>query len=139
MKLTAEEIQQKISSLKTMDDVTEFMKGIAATAVAKVSEEQAEEPGPAIAGRRFRTAVRDASKVRRYEPAENDLEQNVIALYAKGLTTRDIATYLKEHHDVEISQRRFKKTTKPEAGRSLEPLHYRAEAEGFEPSRGLLP
>lgn len=52
MKLTAEEIQQKISNLKTMDDVTEFMKTVAATAVAKVSEEQADEPAPVIAGRR---------------------------------------------------------------------------------------
>lgn len=105
MKLTYEEVQEKISSLKTMDDVAAFMKDIAATAIEKVNgDKEQEESAPVITHRRLRTAVREAGKAKRYEPAENDLEQNVIALYAKGLTTRDIVMYLKEHHGVEISQ-----------------------------------
>jgi hypothetical protein len=53
MKLTVEEIQQKLGNLKTMDDVTEFMKTVAATAVAKVSEEQANEPSPVKDNKEF--------------------------------------------------------------------------------------
>jgi transposase-like protein len=104
MQLTPEEIQQKISTLKSMDDVAAFMKDIAASAVAKVSGEESDEPAPVIGSRRLSSAIKGAVKAKRYEPAENDLEQNVIALYAKGLTTRDIMLYLKEHHGVEISQ-----------------------------------
>jgi transposase-like protein len=104
MQLTPEEIQQKIGSLKSMNDVAAFMKDIAASAIAKVNGEQDDEPAPVIGSRRLNSAVKSATKAKRYEPAENDLEQNVIALYAKGLTTRDIMMYLKEHHDVEISQ-----------------------------------
>ena len=104
MQLTTEEMQQKISTLKSMDDVAAFMKDIAASAVEKVNGEGADEPAPPIGSRRLNSAIKGAAKVKRYESAENDLEQNVIALYAKGLTTRDIMLYLKEHHSIEISQ-----------------------------------
>jgi transposase-like protein len=39
-----------------------------------------------------------------YEVAANDKEAMVISLYAKGLTTRDISTYMKAHHGSELSQ-----------------------------------
>ncbi len=104
MQLTPEEIQQKIGSLKSMDDVAAFMKDIAAVAVAKVNDGEEDEPRTVATSRKLKAAISGAAKAKRYEPAENDLEQNVIALYAKGLTTRDIMMYLKEHHDVDISQ-----------------------------------
>jgi len=101
--LSYEEYREKMGGLKTMDDVMSLMKDLVAPAVAEMGPAK-EEPGPALSSRRLKTAVKEAGKAKRYESAENDLEQNVIALYAKGLTTRDISTYLKEHHDVEISQ-----------------------------------
>jgi putative transposase len=102
--LSYEEYQQKMSSLKTVDDVVAFMKEFVAPAAEEIAGEKVEQPAPVLGRRRLQTAVRDAAKAKRYEPAENDLEQNIIALYAKGLTTRDIMMYLKEHHDVEVSQ-----------------------------------
>ena len=39
-----------------------------------------------------------------YDIAANDKEAMVISLYAKGLTTRDIASYMKNHHGVDLSQ-----------------------------------
>ncbi len=34
----------------------------------------------------------------------HEIEEKIIALYTKGLTTRDIMNYLREHHQVEVSQ-----------------------------------
>ena len=40
-----------------------------------------------------------------WRPAvSREIEEKIIALYAKGLTTRDISNYLREHHQVEVSQ-----------------------------------
>jgi transposase-like protein len=39
-----------------------------------------------------------------YDIAASDKEAMVISLYAKGLTTRDIASYMKSHHGIELSQ-----------------------------------
>lgn len=39
-----------------------------------------------------------------YDVVENDTEAMVISLYAKGMTTRDIAGYMKNIHGVEMSQ-----------------------------------
>ena len=40
----------------------------------------------------------------RQQIPEKDLEEKIINLYAKGLTTRDIGNHLKETYGVEISQ-----------------------------------
>ena len=101
--LSYEQYQEKVSNLKNMDDIAAFVKDLVAPAVEQVSEEKSEAV-PATGQRRVRTAIKQAALAKRYEPAENDIEQNIIALYAKGLTTRDISSYLKEHHGVEISQ-----------------------------------
>lgn len=40
-----------------------------------------------------------------WRPAvSHEIEERIIALYTKGLTTRDIVNYLREHHQVEVSQ-----------------------------------
>ncbi len=40
-----------------------------------------------------------------WRPAvSHEIEEKIIALYTKGLTTRDIMNYLREHHQVEVSQ-----------------------------------
>jgi putative transposase len=39
-----------------------------------------------------------------YDVVANDNEAMVISLYAKGLTTRDISTYMRSHHGMELSQ-----------------------------------
>jgi putative transposase len=103
--LSYEEYQEKVANLKNTDDLTAFIKDLVAPAVTKIDEPRPEIiPAPTIGRRRINMATREVVNAKRYDSAENDLEQNVIALYAKGLTTRDIANYLKEHHQVEISQ-----------------------------------
>ncbi len=40
-----------------------------------------------------------------WRPAvSREIEEKIIALYTKGLTTRDIMNFLREHHQVEVSQ-----------------------------------
>lgn len=40
-----------------------------------------------------------------WRPAvSREIEEKIIALYGKGLTTRDVSNYLREHHRVEVSQ-----------------------------------
>ena len=40
-----------------------------------------------------------------WRPAvSHEIEERIIALYTKGLTTRDIVNYLREHHQIEVSQ-----------------------------------
>lgn len=34
----------------------------------------------------------------------SEIEEKIMALYGKGMTTRDIVNYLREHHQVEVSQ-----------------------------------
>lgn len=98
--LSYEEYQEKVSNLKSMEDVASFVKELVAPAVETITEERA--PAPAFTKhKRLKT---DLPITKRYESAEDDMEQNIIALYARGLTTRDIATYFKEHHGIEVSQ-----------------------------------
>lgn len=48
--------------------------------------------------------ILEGERYKKYGVIDNEIDEKVIALYAKGLTTRDIANYLKENHSVELSQ-----------------------------------
>lgn len=41
--------------------------------------------------------------VRRYQTVQSDVEQKIVAMYAKGLTTRDINGYLQDIYGIEVS------------------------------------
>ncbi len=98
--LSYEEYQEKVSNLKNMDDVASFVKELVAPAVEIITEERP----PAATFTKHKRIKTNLPIPKRYEIAENDVEQNIIALYARGLTTRDITSYLKEHHGIEVSQ-----------------------------------
>lgn len=103
--LTYDEYQKKITSLKTPEDVALFLKEIGSSALESVSSEE-HHSIPTTRGRRRILKEEDLRNPhqKRYEAAENETEEWIIALYAKGLTTRDIVNYLKEHHRMDISQ-----------------------------------
>ena len=104
--LTYEEYQRKVGGLKTADDVLAFAKELIAPATDAIHENNGGSL-PIFPRRRRRGFKEDdlrGTNEKRYEAAENETEERIIALYAKGLTTRDITNYLKDHHGIDISQ-----------------------------------
>ncbi|MBU6321307.1 MAG: IS256 family transposase [Patescibacteria group bacterium] len=117
--LTHAEYQARLKSITTPEEAAAFAQELLAPVLADLSRapEPVEEPEAAPAeeekprtkqGRRP-TIPELASRQNPvaspwYEVAANDKEAMVISLYAKGLTTRDIASYMKSHHGVELSQ-----------------------------------
>lgn len=76
------------------------------TPVMMNGESDAEARTPIARRRSRKLALLDevhSPGMKKYEIAENDTEEKIIALYAKGLTTRDIANYLKELYGIEVS------------------------------------
>ena len=101
--LTYEEYQKKISSLKTQEDIDAFVKDL----TAPVLEANQDQNKPEVQRHKLRGSKKfDLPNLqqKRYEATENETEEKIIALYAKGLTTRDITNYLKEQHGIEVSQ-----------------------------------
>jgi putative transposase len=118
--LTPEQYQERLKALRTPEDAAAFAQEMFASTLAslprtpvveKVEEPEEIEEQPVLATKQGRrpTVPELASRQNPaaspwYEVASNDKEAMVISLYAKGLTTRDIATYMKSHHGVELSQ-----------------------------------
>ncbi|MBU6214761.1 IS256 family transposase [Patescibacteria group bacterium] len=122
--LTHEGYQERLKNLRTPEDAAAFAQEMFAATLANLSRtpvaEKIEKVDAAPIPAEEQT-VRTTKQGRRptiaelasrqnpaaspwYEVASNDKEAMVISLYAKGLTTRDIATYMKSHHGVELSQ-----------------------------------
>ncbi len=97
--ITKEQYQQKIASLQTPEEIAVFVKEYVIG-----SESDASLPAKRGRPKKFIDLPPPSSNESWKELAGNDLEEKVIALYAKGLTTRDIANYLKEQHKMEVSQ-----------------------------------
>ena len=108
------EYQSKIKSIRTPEDAAAFAKELLGS-VAERPEEGADKSGNDQAVQERREPVRSplASPRRKkveavispwYDIAGNDNEAMVITLYAKGMTTRDIVSYMKIHHNVELTQ-----------------------------------
>ena len=102
--LTQEQFQQKIATLKTPDEISAFLKE---HTIAPANAENATASAPAKRGgwrkKKLDFLAPDSNESWKHI-AGNDLEEKVISLYGKGLTTRDIVNYLKDHHKVELSQ-----------------------------------
>jgi transposase-like protein len=109
--LTHADYQERVKSIRTPEDATAFAQELFAASLAGAPEpaiEEEPEARPKRMGRRL-TAADLVSRQNPgispwYEVTSNDKEAMVISLYAKGLTTRDIATYMKAHHGMELSQ-----------------------------------
>lgn len=131
--LSYEEYQEKVKNLKTMSDVTAFAKELIAPTLQSMLEgELTEHLGyekHAASGRgsgnsrngyskkkvktsfgaadlnvpRDREGSYEPVAVKRYETVESDVEEKIIAMYAKGMTTRDIHTYMADIYGIEVS------------------------------------
>jgi transposase-like protein len=131
--LSYEEYQKKIKKLKTMSDVTNFAKELIAPTLQSMLEGELTEHlgykkhaasgrgsgnsrngysqkkvrtsfGPAdLSVPRDRKGLFEPLAVRKYETVESDVEEKIIAMYAKGMTTRDIHTYMRDIYGIEVS------------------------------------
>ena len=105
--MSYEEYQRKVTSLQTPEDIASFVKELVAPAFEKMDTTKPSYIPVARVPRRRRGIREDdlrGPSEKRYEAAENETEERIIALYAKGLTTRDITSYLREHHGIDVSQ-----------------------------------
>ncbi len=131
--LSYEEYQKKVSGLKTLTDVTNFAKELIAPTLQKMLEAELDEhlgykkhdPSGRNSGNsrngfsqkklktsfgqenlnipRDRNGSFEPIAVRKYETIESDVEEKIVAMYAKGLTTRDIAAYMHDIYGIEVS------------------------------------
>jgi putative transposase len=49
--------------------------------------------------------------IRKYETTANEVEDQIVAMYAKGMTTRDIENHLKDIYGIEVSASLISKVT----------------------------
>jgi transposase-like protein len=131
--LSYEEYQEKVNNLKTMSDVTNFAKELIAPTLQSMLEAELTDHlgyekhdaagrnsgnsrngysdkqlktsfGPAaLKVPRDRSGSFDPLAVKRYETIESDVEEKIIAMYAKGMTTRDIHAYMKDIYQIDVS------------------------------------
>lgn len=131
--LTYEEYNEKVRNLKTMGDVTNFAKALIAPTLQAMLEAEMEHhigyPKHSKLGNnsgnsrngysskelkgsfgnadidipRDRNGEFEPVVVKKYENVESDLEEKIISMYAKGMTTRDINSHMKDIYGVDIS------------------------------------
>lgn len=111
--LSYAEYQEKVKNINSPQAAAAFAQELLAPMLVGLSkgepetEEETEAPRKRM-GKRL-TAADIVSRQHPgmspwYDVVANEKEAMVISLYAKGLTTRDIATYMKAHQGVELSQ-----------------------------------
>ncbi|MBI4994432.1 IS256 family transposase [Candidatus Peregrinibacteria bacterium] len=131
--LSYEEYQEKVKNLKTSKDVNNFLKELVApTLQAMLEAEMTEHLGyekygaegrgsgnsrnghseKTIKGNlgqgvlrvpRDRNGNFEPIAVRKYETVESDVEEKIISMYAKGMTTRDINVHMQDIYGVDVS------------------------------------
>lgn len=131
--LSYEEYQEKVKNLKTSKDVNNFLKELVApTLQAMLEAEMTEHLGYdkySAAGRnsgnsrnghstktlkgnlgtaelavpRDRTGEFEPIAVKKYETVESGVEEKIISMYAKGMTTRDINAHMQDIYGVDVS------------------------------------
>lgn len=131
--LTYEEYNEKVKNLKTASDVTNFAKELIAPTLQKMLEAELDNHlgynkhstlgnnsgnnrnghskkdlktsfgTEKLSVPRDRNGTYDPIAVPKYSTIENEVEEKIIAMYAKGLTTRDINGYMEDIYGVNIS------------------------------------
>lgn len=131
--LTFDEYQKKLSELKTASDVTNFARDLIAPALQHILEaEMSEHLGytkygakPTVGGNsrnghssktlrtsfgeaeiaipRDRTAEFEPQIIPKHSTIQDDVSQKIIAMYGKGMTTRDINDYLQDIYGIDVS------------------------------------
>jgi putative transposase len=131
--LTYEEYQDKLKKLKTSKDVSNFAKELIAPVLQEMLEsEMTEHLGydkhslkgknsgnnrnghskkilktsfgqSQIAVPRDRNGDFEPEAVRKYETVDSDVEEKIISMYAKGMTTRDINEHMGDIYGISVS------------------------------------
>jgi putative transposase len=131
--LSYEEYQEKVKKLKTFGDVTAFAKDLVAPTLQAMLEGEItnhlgypkHHPAGNLTGNsrnghskktikgnfgeaeiqipRDRRGKFDPIAVKKYETVESDIEEKIISMYAKGMSTRDINSHLKDIYGVNVS------------------------------------
>ncbi|MDP3989381.1 MAG: IS256 family transposase [bacterium] len=131
--LSYEEYQAKVANLKTASDVTNFVKDLIAPTLQvmleaemtehlgyKKYEEKGTHPGNSRNGHskkllrtsqgyaaleipRDRNADFNPQIIPKHRTIQGDVEEKIIAMYAKGMTTRDINGYMYDIYGVDVS------------------------------------
>lgn len=131
--LSPEEYEEKVKSLKTSKDVNNFVKELVGPTIqAMLEAEMTEHLGYDkynAAGRnsgntrngysektlkgnfgqttihvpRDRNGEFEPIVVKKYETIESDVEEKIISMYAKGMTTRDIQSHMQDIYGIEVS------------------------------------
>lgn len=131
--LSFEEYREKVKNLRTAADVTAFAKDLIAPVLQTMLEAEMSEHlgyekhdpkgkhtgnnrnghsvktlrtsfGPApIEIPRDRNGTFEPRAVPKYATVQSDVEEKVIAMYAKGMTTRDINAYMADIYGIDVS------------------------------------
>lgn len=130
--LSYEEYQEKLKGLKTADDVNGFLKDLVAPVLQEMLEAEMTDhlgygknnvkgnnTGNSRNGYskktvksnlgetdinipRDRASDFDPQAIKKYQTSTSDIEEKIISMYAKGLTTRDINEHLKDIYGVNV-------------------------------------
>lgn len=131
--LSCDEYQEKVKNLKTSKDVNNFLKELVAPILqAMLEAEMAEHLGyekysssgrnsgnsrnghsektlkgnlgaAQLAVPRDRNVDFEPMAVKKYETVESGVEEKIISMYAKGMTTRDINAHMQDIYGVDVS------------------------------------
>jgi len=131
--LSYEEYQAKVANLKTASDVTSFLKDLIAPTLQTILEAEMTEHlgyeknniagnnsgnsrngyskkrlrtghGPAtLSVPRDRNSDFEPQIISKHTTTQSDVEEKIIAMYAKGLTTRDINGYMCDIYGIDVS------------------------------------
>ena len=108
--LSYAEYHARMKNIHTPEDAEAFAKEMMAPDVGEVAESPvAEKPKEQLKSVAHPIMSRTTKKFDVgvgpwFDIVNNENEAMVITLYAKGMTTRDIASYMKLHHGMEITQ-----------------------------------
>lgn len=131
--ISGEEYEQRIKELKDLNDVTSFAKELIAPTLQKMLEAELDNhlgykkheyngrnTGNSRNGSsvkklktsfgqtdleipRDRNATFEPLAVKKHETMQSDIEEKIVSMYAKGMTTRDISNYMQDIYGVEVS------------------------------------
>ena len=131
--ISFDDLQTKLKTLKNSSDVESLLRETVQTMLASERQQKSEDaPRTGRGGWRRKkfTEAADAEEMpaseskpsvygrhpklgptRKYETVDDPMEEKIVAMYAKGLTTRDIHGYLRDVYHVEISQEKVSSNT----------------------------
>lgn len=111
--LSYAEYQARVKNINTPQEAAAFAQELLAPVLAGITTPEPDEiaqptehkPTKTPATKRASSfQVADVTHGPWYDIVANENEAMVISLYARGMTTRDIASYMKGHHGIDLSQ-----------------------------------